>query len=441
MAKPRLSIACTVLICSLYSLAADRRATSFASLPAEAQEGIRAAMEKEIPIQNFTLTASDGSDKDYFGISVAIDGNTVAVGAPSHLGGIGEAYVFVKPSGGWKNMTETARLTASNGESPDHFGTSLSISGNTIVVGSPDATVNGNSAQGASYVFVEPSNGWRDMTETAELSASDGFVDAEFGSSVAISGNSILVGAPGAFVSSPGSAYIFVEPPQGWADMTQTAELTASDGTGGDYFGSAVSISGNTSVVGAFQPGQGSGAAYVFVAPQTGWVNATQTAELTPSDGIINDLFGTSVSIAGNTVAVGAPGSDAGTGAAYAYVEPTGGWSNMTQTAELSTSAASGLGSSVSVSGSAILAGAPQSNPNHRGAAYVFAKPNTGWKNTSKPTLTLSIPFKYQWDNFGIAVGLNGKTAIIGASSGPTSPPCNPFCAPGPGEAFIFTAQ
>jgi hypothetical protein len=439
---------CTVLLCTV-ALAGDQKSpTKLSDLPPEAQQAISAALARDSAgIQNFTLTASDGVNGDYFGGSVAIDGNTVVVGAGYALGLRGEPYVFVKPSkGGWQNMTQTAILTASDGADGDGFGVSVSVSGNTIVVGASGASVGGNSEQGAAYVFVKPNDGWTDMTETAKLTATDGVHGAGFGTGVAISGNTLVAGAPAGIDSdpSPGSAYIFVEPNGGWKDMTQTAELTASDGIEYNDFGDSVSISGNTVVVGAYEDSggtKGPGAAYVFVESQTGWMNMTETAKLTASDGAVGDVFGISVSVEGDTSVVGSIGSNEGRGAAYLYVEPTGGWSSMTQTAKLAASGSSELGFSVSFDGEAVVAGAPTTNPIHQGAAYVFLRPNGGWKNTSKPGLTLSIPFSYGWDYFGASVGVSGKTALVGTHAAPTLPPCNPFCAAGPGEAFVFVEQ
>ena len=164
--------------------------------------------------------------------------------------GIGAAYVFIKPPRGWANMTQTAELTASDAQIYDCFGCSVAISGNTVVVGASGAAIGGNTAQGAAYVFVEPPTGWTNMTETAKLTASDGASDAQFGTSVAMSGNTLVVGAPATSLMQ-GNAYVFVEPQSGWTDMTQTAELVPSDGFDNDNFGTSVSISGDTVVVGA----------------------------------------------------------------------------------------------------------------------------------------------------------------------------------------------
>ena len=103
--------------------------------------------------------------------------------------------MFTEPGSGWANMTQTAKLTASDGAAGDYFGYSVSISGNTVVVGA-SATVGTNSYQGAAYVFTEPGSGWANMTQTAKLTASDGAAGDDFGNSVSISGNTVVVGAP-----------------------------------------------------------------------------------------------------------------------------------------------------------------------------------------------------------------------------------------------------
>ena len=132
-------------------------------------------------IQQAKLTASDGAENENFGISVAIGGDTVVVGANAHFGTSavqGSAYVFVKPGSGWANATETAELTASDRAVNDNFGVSVAISGDTVVVGA-----NGDdSNRGSAYVFVKPgSGGWANATETAKLTASDGAANDQFG--------------------------------------------------------------------------------------------------------------------------------------------------------------------------------------------------------------------------------------------------------------------
>ena len=344
--------------------------------------------------QKAELTASDGAADSLFGSSVSISGGTVVVGAAWAMVGSnnqGAAYVFTEPASGWANMTQTAKLTASDGAADD-FGQSVSISVGTVVVGADWTTVGSNSYQGAAYVFTEPASGWTNMTQTAKLTASDGAPYDRFGYSVSTSGNTVVVGSPGplstayAGNSSPGAVYVFAEPGSGWATMTQTAKLTASDGAARDAFGDSVSISGSTVAVGAGQYSQGRctgpGAAYVFTEPGSGWVTMTQTAKLTASDGTANAVFGDSVSISGNTVVAGeaytSSGANGEQGAAYVFTEPSSGWVTMTQTAKLTAFddlGGDGFGWSVSISGGTVVVGASATKVNanyDQGMAYVF---------------------------------------------------------------------
>ena len=264
-------------------------------------------------VQEAKLTASDGAANDNFGCSVSISGNTVVVGAPTQRSAAtaargrptcsrSPAPVGPRPPSSphpmarrttisatrfrsaatqwWSERrrhgrrqsqqgrptcsrspapvgrnTQTAKLTASDGAADDYFGYSVSISGNTVVVGAPGATVGANSGQGAAYVFTEPGSGWANMTQTAKLTASDGAADDGFGRRFRSAATRWWSGRRDTTVgtnSQQGAAYVFTEPGSGWANMTQTAKLTASDGAAGDNcFGNSVSISGNTVVVGS----------------------------------------------------------------------------------------------------------------------------------------------------------------------------------------------
>ena len=176
--------------------------------------------------------------------------------------------MFVKPAAGWTNGTESNELTASDGATAACLGCSVAVSGDTVVAGAQYATVGGNVAQGAVYVFVEPASGWTSGTETAKLTASDAAATDFLGSSVAVSGDTVVAGAPYATVGAnakQGAAYVFVEPASGWTSGTESAKLTASDGAAGDFLGS-VAVSGDTVVAGARGTNGSKGAAYVFVA-------------------------------------------------------------------------------------------------------------------------------------------------------------------------------
>ena len=379
-------------------------------------------------IQQVKLTASDGATNDYFGVSVSVSGDTIVVGAyadDDNGTNSGSAYVFVKPSGGWAEATRTAKLTASDGATFDNFGRSVSVSGDTIAVGATSDDDNGSNS-GSAYVFVKPSGGWADMTETAKLTASDGAAGDNFGDSVSVSGDTIVVGAESDDDNGhhSGSAYVFVMPNGGWADMTETAKLTASDGAANDNFGESVSVSGDTIVAGAYgddDNGSLSGSAYVFVRPSGGWSEATQTAKLTASDGTADDHFGISVSMSGDTIVVGASNTYDGTatGSAYVFEKPSGGWSDTTQTAKLTASdgaAEDNFGWSVSVSGDTVVVGAVDDDDNGdgSGSAYVFEKPSGGWSDATQTAKLADIDGAAD-DDFGWSVSVSGDTIVVGA--------------------------
>ncbi len=360
------------------------------------------------------LTASDGISYDFFGNWVAMSGNTVVVGNVPNVFPTDRSwvYVFVRPETGWGDITQTAKLTASDGA---EIGGCVAISGGTVVAA-------GDS--GAAYVFVKPNGGWTDMTETARLTTSNG--DNLY--RVAINGNTMVATSPHA---PAGVAYVFLRPAGGWTNMTETAKLTASDGN--PSLGSSVALGGNTVVVGDEGANVGSGtnqgAAYVFVKPASGWADATETAKLSASDGKTGDWFGWSsaVSADGTTVAVGVPYTETSGylyyGTAYVFVKPAGGWVSATENAKLGAAGGPkfmGFGWSVAVDahGNALVVGAPAiaQYPTIRGHAYLFTRPPSGWKTTSKPNARFVPADGGANDGFGISVAVNSGAVVIGSS-------------------------
>lgn len=376
------------------------------------------------PKQLAELTASDGTPTDGFGTSVAVNGDTIIVGAPyASIGsnsGEGAAYVFVKPSGGWGNHTEVAKLTPSDGSSDRWFGYSVAVDKDTIVIGSDDITSSSNV-----YVFVKPATGWKDMTETAEFTGPD-----YLGLSVAIAGNTIVAGA------SEG-AYLYLKPKGGWASTSRAnAVLTESDPVRGDNFGESVAISGKTVIVGAPARGNaGLGSASIFVKPRSGWTSMTQTATLTASDGADGDYFAFSVAITSGFAAVGAPnhrsGGPAGAGAVYVFVEPLSGWSNGTESAELTPPVpvyGGAFGWSVAMAGSDALGGSPFNNNDDEGVGYLYKKSKSGWETTSEAFAELLPSDPVEGDSFAISEAMQGGTIIVGASK----------VGEAPGAAYVF---
>ena len=360
--------------------------------------------------QRAELTQTDGAADDTFGYSVAVSGNTIVVGAPGVVRNgqlFGAAYVFENGGAGW---VQVAKLTATNGS---RLGSSVAISGDgrTVAAGAPPFE-NG----GTVLVFVEPAGGWGDMTETAELTPEHAVEG--FGVSVAISADGEIVAAG----SRGGGAFVYTEPATGWAHTSQpTGELARPVGAEG--FGASIAMSGNTAVVGDPEyldaNGQSVGGAFVYIlrsGPHTIPISATLTA----SDAVEADNFGISVAIVGNTVVAGANGHNSLAGAAYVFVGPPSGWENMTQTAELTvpTRGKTTLGSSVAIIGNAILAGAPGDTIGHdaaQGAVFAYLKPPGGWVNTDTPNLSVTGSDSTAKDEFGFSVALSGNTAVIGA--------------------------
>lgn len=222
--------------------------------------------------QTARLIPSDLRYKGGFGASVAMSNDTIAVGTPSSWArhtAPGRTYVFVKPAGGWINdMTETAKLTASDGVNYDMLGSSVSMNNDTIAVGAPHHVRRYGHGLGAAYVYVKPAGGWVNMTETAKLTVPHGRPRYLIGYSVAISDHRLVVGTPAYNFktwrfkgTSPGAIYLFSKPPDGWESASKAnAKLRASDGKPGDGLGGSVACETNPAAILA----SGGGAVYVF---------------------------------------------------------------------------------------------------------------------------------------------------------------------------------
>jgi uncharacterized protein (TIGR03437 family) len=339
-------------------------------------------------VTQIVLTPSDGASSARFGQSVAISGNTAVVGASWEGGLIGAAYIFVFAGGTWGQQ---AKLTASDGVNGDQFGSSVSLDGQTVVIGAP-----GNSSQGAAYVFTGSGSSW---TQQAKLTASDGAAGDQFGISVGVSGITAVVGAS---ASAPGSAYVFTSSAGAWS---QQGKLTAADAASGDQFGISVSISGATVVAGAPANAGSQGAAYVFISSGTTW---SQQAKLTSADAASGDRFGAAVAVSGDSVLAGAPskgGTFTSIGAAYTFARTGSTWN---QQAKLESSDGGGaFGYSVALSGTTAIVGEIDDSQ-LIGAAFVFVRAGSNW--TPQATLTASGT-----DQFGTSVAISGSTALIGA--------------------------
>ncbi len=294
--------------------------------------GLSAAIEEAMGpeayaqfIEDAKLTASDAAADDSFGHAVAISGDTALVGAHVDDSLQGSAYIFERNQGGVDTWGQVAKLTASDGVGGDQFGYSIALSGDTALVGAY-LDDDGGSASGSAYIFERDQGGADNWGEVAKLTASDGAADDYFGYCVSVSGNTALVGSlfndDGGNAS--GSAYIF-ERDQGGADnWGQLKKLTASDGAALDLFGNAVALSGDTALVAAYYDddnGPDSGSAYIFERDQGGTDNWGEAKKLTASDGSTYDYFGFSVALSGDTALVSADeDDDEGSASGSAYL-------------------------------------------------------------------------------------------------------------------------
>ncbi len=364
--------------------------------------------------QQAKLIAVDGQTFDYFGASVALSSDTALVGAYGDDFGLnsdqGSAYVFVRSGSAW---TQQAKLIAVDGQTFDYFGFSVALSGDTALIGAEQDDVGLNPDQGSAYVFVRSGSSWG--LQQKLTASSDGAVGDLFGASVALSGDTALMGAPGVDFGEyfhQGAAYVFTRSGTTWS---QQAKLTTDDKVGEDYFGSAVALSADTAVAGAYNDHEGQGSAYVFVRSGNAW---TQQAKLLTSGVVMDAKFGSSVAVWGDTALMAAPGdnvgANAGQGPVYVYVRSGTTWSLQQRLNAATGEAGDNFGMSVALSGNTAIVGAPGDDlfgNVDQGSAYVFIHNGRTWTQDAK----LYDPNGRAYDHFGASVALSGDTALVGA--------------------------
>lgn len=345
------------------------------------------------------LLVPDGGTGDRYGYSLAVSGNTAFVGAPfSDVNGSssGSVYVFVR-SDSTSPWTLLEKLFASDGTIGDQFGTSLSVSGDTLVVGAPYAD---NTAvdSGAAYVFVWSGSTW---SEQDKLIAGDGTQSDRFGTSVAISSDVAIVGAPG-----DKSAYIFTRSGGAWSSQKILPSSGSSDGAG-----NSVAISGDTAVV-----GQSSTYSFVWVFVRSVSSNIwVEQQILDPPSGVGN--IGDGVAISGDTLVTGVSTGRV-TPSVYVGTADVFTRSGSTWTHQQTLSASDGepwdyFGRSVAFNGDRIVIGAPEDDDNgsNSGSIYVFTRSGSTW--TQLPKVLSSNGAAN--DKFGSAVAISGDALLAGA--------------------------
>lgn len=350
------------------------------------------------------LVPSDGAAGNLFGKSVAVTADLAALGAPeAEVAGktyAGASYVFTRSGTAW---TEQAKLTASDAAANAEFGLAIAAAGDTVVVGAPQADAGAVSRSGAAYVFVRSGTTW---TEQAKLVAADAATSDQFGRAVTISGDTVLIGAPyaspGAKLAA-GAAYIFVRSGTTW---TQQTKLVAVDAASRDFFGTAVTLSGQTAVSGSIGASRGAdadaGAAYVYVRSGTTW---SAEAKLSVATTGFFGGFGNALSLDADTLTIGTKDSSA-----YVYVRSGTTWSQQLEERPLAYT----FGTSTALAGNTALFGAPDKDAGagmQPGRIHIYSRSGTTWSALAQRAAVDGTP----GDLFGTAVALTAGWLVVGA--------------------------
>jgi hypothetical protein len=378
-------------------------------------------------VQSNYLKASNTDARDFFGRSVALSGNTLVVGAPyedsagdqndNSIEKTGAVYVFVRDGDTWRQQ---AYLKGQDPQWEDFFGWSVAISGDTLVVGTPS-----EEDTGSAYVFVRDGEIWSQQTR---LKASNIDADDHFGTSVAILGNTVAVGARLEDSSSDGIAanqsdnsaysagavYLFERQGDSWS---QTLYIKADKSESGDEFGYSLALTDTTLVVGALRQ-QGAGAVYVYVRDGDGWL---QQAVLRKFGRTTLGLFGVSVAIFEDTIAVGA-NENYDRGVTYLFERNGQIWNESVALSVSAPNFDDRFGESLALNADTLVVGAhyEDSSPEgldgagqyeNSGAAYVYARSGDDWT----PRAHLKASNAETDDYFGFSVALDDDTLAVGA--------------------------
>lgn len=391
--------------------------------------------DEQIPETSFKsllkLTSSDAADNDNFGYKSAIDGNYAIVGSPGADGegtDRGQAYVYLKTQGGTDGWGQVKTLVAGDAGDDDFFGVAVDISGDYAVVGAVEENGSGTD-QGAAYVFYRNQGGADNWGQVKKITAADRADNDSFGRTVAIDGDTIIVGADGEDGAGRdrGAAYIFLRNEGGADNWGQVIKLVASSPEDSGKFGFAVAIDGDLALVGApgkAGAGAGRGAAYVFSRDQGGVGAWGLIKEILPSAPTDNSWFGYALAIEGTLAVVGEGWNDgAGTnrGAAYVFGRDQGGVNSWGEIKKFTASDAHDndfFGFSVAVNGSNVVIGAAwaAASGTERGQVYLFSKDEGGTDNWGEvQRLRASDAQNEDWFGFSTAIAEN--YILVGAIS------------------------
>lgn len=364
------------------------------------------------------LNAGDVTADTWFGAAVALDGDTVAVGAPFNASaeagfGTGIVYIFARNGTTW---SQQARLVANDSAVGDQFGATVALDGDTLIIGAPFADSKAGADAGTVYIFERDGTTW---SEHSRITAQDAAAGSRFGATVALDGDRMAVGAPFADEEAgadAGAVYVIARGDGSWSEQTRiTAQATAP----GDQFGSALSLRGDLLLIGAplhdTNTGVDAGAAYIFANMDGAWHEQTT---LTPSTAEAKDQFGAAVALDGDRVAVSAPqhstsgGVEAG--AVYVFARDGSGWTQHAQIVASDGAASDQFGTALALDGDVLAVGTRFKNTPAgvaAGSTYLFARSAAGWSEQQQIVANDAAA----GDQCGAAVALQGNTLVAGA--------------------------
>ena len=436
----RFSLLCFLFWWIFIPVQSSTATTGFSEMTHGLSEHDRQAIQALLPLEEQAiLRASNAGRNDYFGSSVAVEGDTVVIGSPGAEGPMGTpintgaAYVFTRDGTGWREETI---IRTSEPWSGDSFGIAVDISGNTIIVGAHTKGINGFVQAGAAFIFEREGDVW---IEKALLRADDPRNEDYFGWSVAIFGDIAVVGISrddGPLKNSVniGGAYIYARENGTWVKQTI---LRASNAEAGDEFGWSVAINGTTILVGAiYEDGinntlGASGAAYVFVWNGMDW---SEQAILRSSNPGTTDQFGYSVAIDENTAVVGM-NYNVNPDKVSVFVRDNSNWSEQAILSRSVTSSSNRFGQSISISGNRVVVSSASDHTiaSYAGAIYIYVREGTTWTQQS---ILYSSNLEPN-DSFGWSTALSDDLLVVGArwEDGPENTIQNT------GAAYLFEPQ
>ena len=377
------------------------------------------------------IQAGVGADFTFFGFSVAVSGDTFIGGHTSYSGNTGGAHIFRQRASGGAWVLEAA-IPSPDPALKDLFGWSVALDGETAVVGANQDGGKGKDqgagiGEGPGFVHVYKRRG-TDWPKQTTLKADDGAPNDRFGTSVAISGDTVIVGSPKSDLEAEGedagAVYVFVRKGDIWKQQTK---LTSSDGAEKDQFGNALSLEGDVAIISAFSDddaGSKSGAAYIFVRNGETW---TEEAKLTASDADGGDQFGISVDISLGLTASAIIGAhfddDAGSKSGSAYIfkrNPDGTWGEQIKLTASDADKGDRFGYAVAIDVNRVVVGAPwadQPKQDFSGAIYSFLRVGSDWveqkKEEAKNVTRNEVDVLTKGDNFGSAIDISNKGSVV----------------------------